>query len=130
MKLLLANGADPHASCGDDKSKMTSFRLSVRQRHDKCLRTFLRHDSGLANYRWSHDGNTPLHVACEGCNVRVLLKYGANIQAVNNKGNTPLYRRALNHKSAMRALLKAVDLEEDPDLLIFRVVKSGEADVL
>ena len=122
MKLLLANGADPNASIDDDEPKVTSFRMAVRLRHDRCLRTFLRHDRSLANHRWSHDGNTPLHVAYDGCNVRVLLKYGANIRAVNNEGDTPLYRKALRYKSAMSALMKVDGLEEDKDKLIFHIV--------
>ena len=114
----------------DDIPNMTPFCLAVRQHHDECLRVFLSHDRSLAKYRRRSDGNTPLHVATVGTNVKTLLKYGADINAVNNKGVTPLYVRALHRGSVMRSLLKVVDLEEDPDKLIFHVVKSGKAKVL
>ncbi|XP_022737861.1 ADP-ribosylation factor GTPase-activating protein AGD3-like [Durio zibethinus] len=54
------------------------------------------------------DGCTLLHLACEAADIgmlELLLQYGANINATDSKGQTPLHRCILKGKAALAKLL-------------------------
>jgi ankyrin repeat protein len=43
------------------------------------------------------DGNQPLHWACHECHsetVKLMVSHGANVDVVNNHGETPLHKAA------------------------------------
>ncbi|XWS63483.1 hypothetical protein CRYUN_Cryun06bG0101600 [Craigia yunnanensis] len=64
------------------------------------------------------DGCTLLHLACEtadNCMLELLLQYGANINAMNSRGQMPLHRCILKGKAALAKLLLA--READPQAL-------------
>ena len=67
----------------------------------------------LAGSREGHamdnlDGSTLLHLACETADIgmlELLLQYGANVNATDSRGQTPLHRCILKGKSTFARLL-------------------------
>ena len=54
------------------------------------------------------DGCTLLHLACEAADIgmlELLLQYGANINAMDPRGQTPLHRCILKGKAELAKLL-------------------------
>ena len=66
--------------------------ILVDRNHISCVKEFLRCKANL-NIKNLKSGLTPLHIACYNDNlemIKILLEGGANINEVDNKGNTPL----------------------------------------
>ncbi len=108
VELLLANGADPNFRIGEN-DRTALFWLTYRhypdrppqqQKLDRVLELLFKADLDV-NAAVDGDGNGPLAMACinttssSSCNIRhqivaALLNHGAQVNARNNKGETPL----------------------------------------
>ncbi|CAN0555868.1 unnamed protein product, partial [Ectocarpus sp. 8 AP-2014] len=88
---------DPHPAFGQ-----TALQAAVASGQDACARLILetaapsRSDAVVSNHK-DPNKETPLHVACrrgyDGI-VEALLHHGADLRAVDRKGNTPLHGAA------------------------------------
>ncbi|CAM9596696.1 unnamed protein product, partial [Ectocarpus fasciculatus] len=110
---------DPHPAFGQ-----TALQAAVASGQEACARLILetaapsRSDAVVSNHK-DPNKETPLHVACrrgyDGI-VEALLHHGADLRAVDRKGNTPLHGAAgSGHAGALGSLLDAggdVVLEE------------------
>ncbi|CAB1116190.1 unnamed protein product [Ectocarpus sp. CCAP 1310/34] len=110
---------DPHPAFGQ-----TALHAAVASGQEACARLILetaapsRSDAVVSNHK-DPNKETPLHVACrrgyDGI-VEALLHHGADLRAVDRKGNTPLHGAAgSGHAGALGSLLDAggdVVLEE------------------
>lgn len=112
-RACLGRGArnDPHPDFGQ-----TALHAAVASGKEACARLLLetaapsRSDAVVSNHR-DPNRETPLHVACRRgyCGiVEALLHHGADLRAVDRKGNTPLHGAAGGgHAGALASLLDA-----------------------
>lgn len=93
MRLLLANGADPHVR---NKQGATPLLDSAELGFKKGAELLLKH--GAKVDAADDDGNTPLIAAAGNGGglsiIKLLLKAGANVRAANEDGNTVLHAAA------------------------------------
>ncbi|XP_015582022.2 ADP-ribosylation factor GTPase-activating protein AGD1 [Ricinus communis] len=98
---IVCSGADVNAihgqaSFSDSLDKpLASYVKSLNKNEDQLITDFA-------------DGCSLLHLACLTADigmVELLLQYGANINASNSKGQTPLHQCIINKRSAMAKLL-------------------------
>lgn len=87
---LIAKGADPN---GGDNWGYTPLHLAAKYGHENTVKKLLALKA-KPSVRSSNDGFTPLHIAVmereEGV-VSLLLKAGADIEARDHRGRTPLH---------------------------------------
>jgi len=105
VRLLLEHNADPNTIFDGNKEGYTSLHYAVRfHRKTKLL---LEHNAD-PNAE-SFYGNTPLHTCCEYDgkieNIKLLLDYGANINATNSKRKICLHFAAVKNHERMKVLL-------------------------
>lgn len=102
---------DPHPEFGQ-----TALHAAVASGREACARLLLetaapsRSDAVISNHK-DPNKETPLHVACRGGYsgiVDALLYHGADMRAVDKRGNTPLHGAAGGgHADALASLLDA-----------------------
>lgn len=102
---------DPHPEFGQ-----TALHAAVASGQEACARLLLetaapsRSDAVISNHK-DPNKETPLHVACRGGYsgiVDALLHHGADMRAVDKRGNTPLHGAAGGgHAGALASLLDA-----------------------
>lgn len=102
---------DPHPEFGQ-----TALHAAVARGKETCARLLLetaapsRSDAVISNHK-DPNKETPLHVACRGGFsgiVDALLHHGADMRAVDKRGNTPLHGAAgAGHADALASLLDA-----------------------
>ncbi len=101
VELLLAGGAKVNAH---DDNGFTALHMAAGIGHEKILRTLLDHgaavDAGEASL-----GRTPLHYADSIRTVIVLLDAGADIDATDGNGETPLHAAIASSKTDIAAIL-------------------------
>ncbi len=102
VKMLLDKGASPLAV---DENSNAPWMLAMHKKYDRVARQLCSfHDVNATNAQ----GRTPLHIACAaGCSqsVEVLLEEGANFNAVDVSGNTPLMNAAAGKVAVVEMLL-------------------------
>ncbi|NWI12199.1 ASB10 protein, partial [Crypturellus soui] len=89
VRLLLSFGADPEA-VSEDGYKPLHFCKSLDS--IQCVQQLLQHGAN-ANSRTEEEEDTALHVAARhglADHIRLLLHYGAELEAKNEEGQTPL----------------------------------------
>jgi uncharacterized protein len=77
------------------------------------------------------DGDLPLHVAARRGRVviaRELLDHGAAVNAKNSRGQTALYLALANGKTQVAQVLLDAGAADDPQRLLFALVKAGVTD--
>lgn len=89
LRLLLDHKADLNAQNNSGQSPLTA---AIRCRHSKIVQTLVEHGADV-NIINPVDGSTPLHLA--SCSeslemIKFLMKMGADIDAMNFEGRTPL----------------------------------------
>ena len=98
VNILLERGADPNLSTNTNCSggfgdSFPSYFTPLSICRDEQMAHRLL-SAGANPYAEGQDGYTPLHHAAmlgeKGCDIRLLLKVGANLAARNHKGETPL----------------------------------------
>ncbi|KAK4825658.1 hypothetical protein QYF61_001481 [Mycteria americana] len=89
VRLLLSFGADPEAVSEDGYKPL---HLCKRPDSIKCIQQLLQHRASV-NSRTEEENDTALHVAARHGltdHVQLLLHYGAELEAKNEEGQTPL----------------------------------------
>ncbi|KAJ5888314.1 hypothetical protein N7495_008355 [Penicillium taxi] len=113
-RLLFANGADPNAKT---KYDLTPLLDTVRLRGPEYTEVLLANGASVHFCR-REDGLMPLHISFESCDtMRLLLKYGADINATADNGYTTLhFAIAEFQEDAVRLLLeKGADVNARTD---------------
>jgi ankyrin repeat protein len=103
---LLRHGADAEELYGDD-IQQTALHAAAEGGHIDAI-TALIGKGGAAVDQRSSSGDTPLHCACAHPEaMRLLIDMGANLEATNNNGETPLMRAAsIGNGDAVKLLLQ------------------------
>jgi hypothetical protein len=105
VSLLLENGADPKLTSRYDHLGYSALHLAaICYHHQKGLdtmRVLLAKDATLASVNAKEKNVTPLHLAASGGaredraihrqKVELLIQHGADVNAIDSKGNTPLH---------------------------------------
>ncbi|NXM67810.1 ASB10 protein, partial [Serilophus lunatus] len=96
VRLLLSSGADPEAVSEDGYRPL---HLCKSPDSLECVRQLLQHNAS-ANSRTEIEDDTALHVAARhglAEHVRLLLSHGAELEAENKEGQTPLNAACAQH---------------------------------
>ncbi|KAK6831891.1 hypothetical protein RU639_002809 [Aspergillus parasiticus] len=105
VDLLLRHGADANAA---DRDGVTPVFIAAFTRHNTILQNLIQH-RGQVNCKTSLEAWTPLHAACarakEATTVQLLLDHGAEVDAADSHGNTPLFCAAANGSPAIIEIL-------------------------
>ncbi|PIG89904.1 ankyrin repeat domain protein [Aspergillus arachidicola] len=105
VDLLLRHGADANAA---DRDGVTPVFVAALSRHNTILQNLIQH-RGQVNCKTSLEAWTPLHAACAGTKeattVQLLLDHGAEVDAADSHGNTPLFYAAGNGSPAIIEIL-------------------------
>ncbi|KAL5591313.1 hypothetical protein FOVSG1_010202 [Fusarium oxysporum f. sp. vasinfectum] len=108
VSLLLEKNADLYTP---DSSNWTPLLTATRMQHPEIVRTILRHRTGWKkDYLEIRDSgrNTPLHVASDKGYYEIasqLISAGANCNATDSQGMTPLHLASFHNHSKIVALL-------------------------
>ncbi|XP_073048977.1 ADP-ribosylation factor GTPase-activating protein AGD3-like [Primulina eburnea] len=98
MMMREQSALDPYSGCLDSEQLQKTFSGSLNIA-----------STGVGNnYLEDVDGWYLLHLACETADIgmiELLLQYGANINAVDSRGHTPLHRCIVRGKSSLVKLL-------------------------
>ena len=124
VRLALAAGADANFF---DRSN-SALGMAISRRNKIILEELLKHGSN-PNLPANHYEEFPLHVACsfikglldgdlEG--VKLLLQYGANVNALDSLGRTPLIRMAYFYHPSNQVNVKIEEMLVDNGADIFR----------
>ncbi|XP_073303652.1 ADP-ribosylation factor GTPase-activating protein AGD3-like isoform X1 [Primulina huaijiensis] len=98
MMMREQSALDPYSGCLDSELLQKTFSGSLN----------IASTGGGNNYLEDVDGWYLLHLACETADIgmiELLLQYGANINAVDSRGHTPLHRCIVRGKSSLVKLL-------------------------
>lgn len=98
MMMQEQSALDPCSSCLDSELLQRTFSGSLN----------VASTGSGNNYLEDVDGWYLLHLACETADIgmiELLLQYGANINAVDSRGHTPLHRCIIRGKSSLVKLL-------------------------
>lgn len=113
VEALLANGADVNGFVPDDNYQSTALMFAIYSDSLELVDTVVRYKPNL-EARTKNDGRTALHQALartDRFNIKIvetLIKAGANVDATDDKGWTPLHLAAGDGRTgATRALLQA-----------------------
>jgi ankyrin repeat protein len=115
VELLLDNGADQTRA---NRDREAALHLGAKAGRNDIIKILLAHGGdvniatkGLEDYR---RGTTPLHLAAvdHPATVSLLVKSGADLNARDGQGNTPLHRAV--EKFASSAVLQLLDLGANP----------------
>lgn len=83
------------------------FLKELQQQNSHRVKTLLSQDDSLANQRFA-DRDTPLHISARLGNeeiIKALLEAGANVNAQNEKGETPLHCAIVADQAAIVRML-------------------------
>ena len=106
-RLLVENGAVDELVAGDDSDVLDLFRAAYSYDSDS-VQAILSRRPEIVN-RMDHDGRAPIHEACthgDTKTVRVLLRFGADIDVRDAHGQTPAERAAAHRQYAVTKLLE------------------------
>jgi ankyrin repeat protein/tetratricopeptide (TPR) repeat protein len=113
VEALLANGADVNAFAPDGNYQSTAVMFAIYYDSLELMEALLRHKPNLESTT-RNEGRTALHQATARAEksgvdfVEALIKAGSKVDAVDNKGWTPLHVAAWDGKpEVVSALLKA-----------------------
>ncbi|XP_078375252.1 uncharacterized protein LOC144658662 isoform X2 [Oculina patagonica] len=114
VDVLLQGGADPSIK---SKKKSTPLHFAARRGNDEIVKVLLEHPKVHVDDK-DNSGKTALHLACSEGHSKVcqlLLKFGADIEAVTADKMTPLHNAILHgHSEVTRMILnRAADAEVD-----------------
>jgi len=109
VEALLNGGADPNRAGSDDRTPL--HKAAYRDNLPLVRLLYLYCSKGLITDPRDISGETPLHdAAAQGLvdMVKLLIEYGADIEATSKEGRTPLHQAASKGKlEAVKALLDA-----------------------
>ena len=96
------------------------------------MRYYLCHDRSLANaYNDSMFNNYyPIHLATRKDIAKILVEFGADVNALNANGSTALYEAVLRGGETCELLLSAGAVVDDPDNLIHHATMAGNGETL
>ncbi|XP_073299884.1 ADP-ribosylation factor GTPase-activating protein AGD3-like [Primulina huaijiensis] len=130
MMMQEQSALDPYSCCLDPELLQKTFTASIN----------IASTGGGNNCMEDADGWYLLHLACETADVgmiELLLQYGANINAVDSRGQTPLHRCIIRGKSSLVKLLltrgadhQAVDDQGKTPLQLAVESKTEDSEVL
>ncbi|MDO5566794.1 MAG: ankyrin repeat domain-containing protein [Planctomycetia bacterium] len=112
-KVLMQNGSDPHTASKDGKTLLHS---AAKNDSTKEIITWLIQEVGIPVDATDNQGRTPLLICAEwsSCKTaKLLLKFGANVNAQNKKKETVLHR-ALRSSLGGSSLQFFLDAGADP----------------
>ncbi len=105
VDVLLQGGADPSIK---SKKKSTPLHFAARRGNDEIVKVLLEHPKVHVDDK-DNSGKTALHLACSEGHSKVcqlLLKFGADIEAVTADKMTPLHNAILHgHSEVTRMIL-------------------------
>jgi ankyrin repeat protein len=113
-RLLLANGADPNAATD---AMIYPLLTAISCGRSELVQLLLQHKASVTVC--DRDGQTALHLAVLEGNaqvVRALINSGANINARDARGETPIYSGVDGEHDALPAIVEL--LKAEPDLTI------------
>lgn len=120
LQVLLNAGADP---CAVDEDGRTALHLAAAKNHFLLVRRFLEIGLSPNQREWKY-GETPLHmvdhfadneslIRCRST-VRLLVKYGADIESNDNDGCTPLWSAMVHARPVVMEELIRAGAEVNP----------------
>ena len=107
VKLLAYNGGDLEK---EDENSITPLYLAATDGYTEIIEFFISKNVSIDSIYYGPSSCTPLNIACI-CNkisaVELLLKNGANIEAEDDEGRTPLFNASLKGNiEVVKTLLK------------------------
>jgi ankyrin repeat protein len=126
VKSLIKAGAIVDAL---DNQGFSALMLAIGEGHDSTVRLLIANGANVNQKCKAHKNGTPLHHACAWNRLeiaKILISYGADINAVDSAGRTPLYfavmygakqiiKLLINHKAIVD--LDKRDSEENKTIL-------------
>jgi ankyrin repeat protein len=93
VEFFLENGVDPNEF---DTGELVPLHRAVKNENKKCFDLLLKYGADIN--KQDKDGNTALHLQYD-YNADWLVENGADIEAINDKGETPLLKYATGGRS-------------------------------